>query len=147
MSSSIATCIPPHQPGGLSTHLEAMRCDCFLFCYPKTSESLGSFGALLVPHLGAACSGRVAVWAPLGKVLGRLETVLRSSWSRLEVLWGGLGVSCGGLGVSWDGLGAVLGRLGVVLGRLGAIWDRFGVPLWPKNVDLSLVFKVFREQL
>ena len=72
--------------------------------------------------LVVAWGGRETVWVPLRKVLGRLETILGSSWSRLEVLSGGLGASCGNLGVSWGGLGSVLGRLGVVLGRLGATW-------------------------
>ena len=73
-------------------------------------------------HLGVACGGREAVWAPLRKVLGRLETILGSSWSRLEVLgwsWSILWQSGGVLGWSWVGLGPSWSRLRLSWGDLG----------------------------
>ncbi len=94
-------------------------------------------------RLGAAWGGRGAVWEPLGQVLGHLETVVGSSWSRLEVLRGGLGAFCDGLGVSWGGPAAVLSRLGIVLGRLGASWCRLEVPLGAKKLVFQYFLYVF----
>ena len=81
-----------------------------------------------------------AIRRRLGGFLGRLKSVLETSWARLGASWAvleRLGGVLGRLGASWARLGSVLGRLGGVLGRLGGFLGRFWIakryiPSWTR---------------